>query len=87
MIEPDSMPMKNYGHCRLNGGYTFSPHPEEIVAGSHSSLGANGRAALTDILHKYSHVYPALGDPVTGCTQVVCHEIGTNCAQPIRLCW
>ena len=54
------------------------PHLEEIVAGSHSSLGADGCAALTDILHKYSHIFPAPGDPVTSRTQVVRHEIETN---------
>ena len=29
------------------------PHLKEIVAGSHSSLGTGGRAALTTLLHKY----------------------------------
>ena len=45
----------------------------------------DGRTALTDILHKYSHVFPAPGDPVTGHTLVVCHEIETNVARPVRL--
>ena len=39
------------------------PHLEEIVTGSHSSLGVDGHAALTDILHKYSHVFTAPDDP------------------------
>ena len=60
------------------------PHLKEIVTGSHSSLGADDRAALTDILHKYSHVFPAPGDPGTGRTQVVRHEIETNGAWPVR---
>ena len=38
------------------------PHLAEIWTGSHSSLGADGCAALMYILHKYSHVFPALGD-------------------------
>ena len=42
------------------------------------------RAALMDILHRYSHVFPAPGDPVTGRTQVVRQEIITNDARPIR---
>ena len=29
----------------------------------------DGRTTLTDILHKYSHVFPAPGDSVTGRTQ------------------
>ena len=42
------------------------PHLEDIVAGSHPSLGDEGRATLRNILHQYAHVFPALGDPVTG---------------------
>ena len=60
------------------------PHIEDIVTRSHPSLGVDGRTALTDILHKYSHVFPALGDPVTGRTQVVHHEIETNSARPVH---
>ena len=65
-------------------------HLEEIVTRSHPSLGMDGRAALTDILHRYSYVFLAPGDPVTGCTQVVRHEIITNnarliCCGPRRL--
>ena len=46
--------------------------------------GVDGSAALTDILHKCSHVFPAPGDPVTGRTQVIHHEIVTNGARPVR---
>ena len=46
----------------------------------------DGGAALTNKLHKYSYVLPALGDLVTGRTQVVHHEIETNGARPV-LCW
>ena len=59
------------------------PHLEEIVTGSHPSLGVDGRAALTDILGRFGHVFPAPGDPVTGRTQVVLHEIMTNHDRPI----
>ena len=61
------------------------PHMEEIVAGSRPSLEMDGCAALTGILHRYSHVFPAPGDPVTGRTHVVCHEIITNEAWPTFL--
>ena len=44
----------------------------------------DGRTALTDILYKYSHVFPAPGDPVTGCNQVVRHEIETDGARLVR---
>ena len=47
-------------------------------------LGMDGHASLTDILHRYSHVFPAPGDMVTSRTHVVRHEIITNDAQPIR---
>ena len=77
MIEPALTLMENYGvlvgrtlavpwstrqEATLPG--PLPPHLEEIVIGSHSSLGADGRAALTYILHKYSNVFPARGDPV-----------------------
>ena len=42
------------------------PHIEDIVAGFQTSLGVEGHVALTDLLHWYSHVFPAPGDSVTG---------------------
>ena len=59
------------------------PHLEEIVTRSHP-LGMDGHASLMDILHRYSHVFPALGNLVTSRTHVVRHEIITNDARPIR---
>ena len=59
-------------------------HLEEIVTGSHPSLGMDGRAALMDVLHRYSHVFPAPGDPVTSRTRMVRHVIITNEARPKR---
>ena len=38
---------------------------EDIVQGSHASLGDSGRQSLCDLLHKYEHVFPAPGEPVT----------------------
>ena len=58
---------------------------EDIVAISYPSLGIDSRTALTDILHMYSHVFPALGVLVTGHIHVVHHEIIANDARPI--CW
>ena len=43
-------------------------HLEDIVAGSHPSLGESGRQLLRDLLYQYRHVFPAPGDPVTGRT-------------------
>ena len=39
---------------------------EDIVRGAHASLGDSGRQSLHDLLHKYKHVFPAPGEPVTG---------------------
>ena len=39
-------------------------HLEEIIAGSHPSLGDSGRQLLRDLLYRYRHVFPAPGDPV-----------------------
>ena len=39
-------------------------HLEDIVEGSHPSLGETGRRLLRDLLHRYEHVFPAPGEPV-----------------------
>ena len=43
-------------------------HLEDIVTGSHPSLGEAGRLLLRELLHWYEHVFPASGEPVTGRT-------------------
>ena len=65
-------------------GRTFPEHMEDIVAGSHPFLGGEGRTTLRSILHQYDHVFPADGEPVTGCTTAVQHEIETSDARPVR---
>ena len=55
------------------------PHLEDITAGSLPSLGEKGRLTLKYILHRY-----VPGDPVTGCTQAVRHDIETNGTRPVR---
>ena len=57
---------------------------EDIVRGSHASLGASGRQSLRDLLHKYEHVFPAPGELVTGRSKSVQHEIEINNARPVR---
>ena len=59
-------------------------HLEDIVEGSHPSLGETGRRLLRDLLHRYKHVFPAPGEPVTGRTKSVQHEIITADARPVR---
>ena len=51
---------------------------EDIIRGSHASLGDTGRQSLRDLLHRYEHVFPAPGEPVTGRSKSVQHEIETN---------
>ena len=58
-------------------------HLEDIVAGSHPSLGVEGWATLRNILHQYAHVFPAPGEPVTGRTMAVQHNIETNDTRPV----
>ena len=65
-------------------GRTLPEHLEYIVAGSHPSLGGEGRMTLRNILHQYAHVFPAAGEPVTGRTTTVQHEIETNVARPVQ---
>ena len=57
---------------------------EDIVRASHPSLGESGRQMLRDLLLKYVHVFPAPGEPVTGRSKTVLHEIETNNARPVR---
>ena len=57
---------------------------EEIVKGSHPSLGESGRQLLQDLLLRYRHVFPAPGEPVTGRTSAVQHDIVTMDARPVR---
>ena len=57
---------------------------EDIVKGSHASLGDTGRQSLRKLLHRYEHVFPAPGEPVTGRTKSVQHEIITKDARPVR---
>ena len=57
---------------------------EDIVQGSHPSLGDTGRQSLRDLLHRYEHVFPAPGEPVTGRSKSVQHEIETNEGRPVR---
>ena len=45
---------------------------------SHPSLGEAGRLLLRELLHRYEHVFPAPGEPVTGRTTSVQHEILTS---------
>ena len=59
-------------------------HLEDIVAGSHPSLGEAGRLSLRGLLHRYVHVFPAPGEPVAGQTTSVQHEILTSDARPVR---
>ena len=57
---------------------------EDIVKGSHTSLGDTGRQYLRDFLHRYEHAFPAPGEPVTGRSKSVQHEIETNEGRPVR---
>ena len=60
---------------------TLPDHLEDIVTGSHPSLGEAGRQLLRNLLHRYEHVFPAPGEPVTGHTTSVQHEILTSDAR------
>ena len=60
-------------------------HLEDIVMGSHPSLGEAGRLLLLwELLHRYEQVFPAHGEPNTGRTTLVQHEILTSDARPVR---
>ena len=67
-----------------DGHVALRDHLEEIVLGSHPSLGESGRQLLRELLFRYGHVFPAPGEPVTGRTTSVLHEILTSDARPVR---
>ena len=57
---------------------------EDIVMGSHPSLGEGGWQLLRNLFHRYKYSFPAPGEPVTGQTASVQHEILTSDARPVR---
>ena len=61
-----------------NTAVVLPEYLEDIVQGPHTSLGDTGRQALRDLLHRYEHVFPAPGEPVTGRTKSVQQEIVTK---------
>ena len=68
----------------VTGTLSLPDYLEDIVRASHPSLGESGRQLLRDLLLKYVHVFPAPGEPVTGRSKLVLHEIETNNARPVR---
>ena len=67
-----------------NTAVVLPEYLEDIVGGSHASLGDTGRQSLRDLLHRYEHVFPAPGEPVTGRSKSVQHEIVTKDGRPVR---
>ena len=67
-----------------NTAVVLPDYLEDIVKGSHTSLGDTGRQSLRDLLHRYKHVFPAPGEPVTGRSKSVQHEIVTKDSRPVR---
>ena len=67
-----------------NTAVVLPEYLEDIVKGSHISLGDTGRQSLRELLLRYEHVFPAPGDPVTGRTKSVQPEIITKDARPVR---
>ena len=71
--------------CPLTNTAAVLPdYLEDIVKGSHTSLGDTGRQSLRYLLHRYKHVFPAPGEPVTGRSKSVQHDIVTKDSRPVR---
>ena len=66
-----------------DGPAALSEYLKEIVASSHPSFGEAGLQLLRDLLFHYSHVFPAPGEPVTGRTTTVQHDIVMTDARPV----
>ena len=54
-----------------NTAVVLPDYLEDIVKGSNTSLGDTGCQSIRDLLHRYKHVFPAPGEPVTGRSQSV----------------
>ena len=67
-----------------NTAVVLPEYLEDIVQGLHPSLGDTGRRSLRDLLHHYEHVFPAPGEPVTGRTKSLQHEIVTKDARHVH---
>ena len=67
-----------------DGNVVLPEHLEDIVTGSHPSLGEAGRRLLCDLLHRHEHVFPAPGESVIGRTTSVQHKILKSDARPVR---
>ena len=67
-----------------NTAVVLPEYLEDIVDGSHASLGDTGRQLLRELLHRYEHVFLAPGEPVTGRSKSVQHEIVTKDGRPVR---
>ena len=67
-----------------DGPAALPEYLEEIVRGSHPSLGHARRQRLRDLIFRYRHVFPAPGEPVTGRTTTVQHDIIMTDARPVR---
>ena len=67
-----------------NTAVVLPDYLEDIVKGSHTSLGDARRQSLRNLLHRYKHVFPAPGEPVTGRSKSVQHEIVTKDGRPVR---
>ena len=79
-----SVSMAQTEHESPEGGGTLPDHLEDIMVGSHLSLGEVGRRSLRNLLHWYANVFPAPGKPVTGRTTSVQHDILTSDVRPVR---
>ena len=77
-----SVAMEDLG-LPTDGPAALPEYLEEIVRGSHPSLGDAGRQLLRDLLFRNSHVFPAPGKPVTGRTTAVQHDIIMMDAWPV----
>ena len=67
----------------IDGPAALPEYLEEIVGGSHPSLGDAGRQQLRNLLFRYGHVFPSPGEPVTRTTAVQ-HDIITTDSEKNR---
>ena len=75
LVPVSALPVARSAMTPLRVDQTLPVHLEDIVAGSHPSLGSQGRARLRTILHQYAHVFPP---PVSQSRDVLWQSVMTS---------
>ena len=69
-------------HRRVAGELPY--HLQDLVDQTSGDLDGDQRRRLAEVLLEYADIFPVPGDPLTGHTEAVEHDINTGDQSPIR---